>query len=207
MHATAAVQLGSLSGMAGVLPFGVEQPAGGLVFGDTYCLKLTSGSADEGACNSPQNGNFHALDIDNTGSDSANEYRDRVDGGSLTTVRVGEHINIASGNMAGPTQQGLGCTGLGGRLDGNAQTFDDVVEEDATGARILDWSSPRLGILPLVTFPGGGEAVVQGFGLFFIDGCGSGAAVTGRYIETVVRGGEWGPYRATDGTHAIRITQ
>jgi len=201
--ADALAQIGSLAGATGVLPLGVEYPTDGLVFGETYCLKLGSG----GSCAGAQHGNFGALDIDHTGSDSANVYRSKLTTGSLTTVRVNDHIDVVHGNMAGPTAQGLGCDDDDGRLTGNTQSFSDVVEQIGNSYRVLDWTSPRLALLPLVTYPNANEAIVGGFGLFFIEDCGEQGSVLGRAIDTVIPGASWGPYRAGEGTRTLKITR
>lgn len=201
--ADALAQIGSLNGATGVLPLGVEYPVSGLVFGETYCLKLGSG----GSCAGAQHGNFEAIDIDHTGSGSADVYSDKLKTGSLTIAQVGDQIDVVHGNMTGPTSQGFGCTGNDGRLTGNTQSFTDVVEQTGESYRVLDWASPRLALLPLVTYPDADHAVVEGFGLFFIDGCGAQGAVLGRAIDTVVPGGSWGPYRDGEGTRALKVTR
>lgn len=200
--ADALAQIGSLEGAAGVLPLGVEYPVGGIVFGEAYCLKLGNGD-----CGGGEHGNFGALDIDHTGSGSANIYRSRIETGSLTTVSVGDHIDVVDGNMAGPTSQGMGCGGNSGRLYGNTQSFEDVVEQVDDSYRVLDWTSPRLALLPLVTYPDQQEAIVEGFALFYLDGCAGNGEIVGRAIDTVIPGASWGPYRAGEGTRALKVTR
>lgn len=192
-------QIGVVGAKAGVMPWGVEEPVDGFIFGDLYCLKLGSNGGG-GACSTARQGNFHALDIDDLGNDSASEYRERIENGSYTVVAVGQVKNVASGNMNGPTQQGTGCSGNDGRLSGNTQTFAEVVETAASGYRVLDWTSPRLIIIPVVEFPSASEARVLMFSVFFLEDCGSNGAVTGRFIDTIVPGGHWAEW--IPGNHA-----
>lgn len=203
-----AAQLGVVSGLMGVMPWGVEPPAGGFVFGETYCLKM--GSNGGGVCNQHDQGNFHALDIDDTGTSSANQYRDRIISGSQTVVRIGQTKNVASGNMNGPTSQGTGCSGNSGRIVGDTSTFSEVIESTDDGYRVLDWLSPRIVIIPRVEFPDSQHALILGFSAFFIEDCGNNGAVVGRFIDTVVPGGEWAPYdeiAAAYGLLAVRLVQ
>jgi Flp pilus assembly protein TadG len=199
-----AAQVGSVGGVSGVLPWGLEAPVGGFVFGQEYCLKLGEHSE---MCSGATQGNFRALDIDNTGSSSGSIYRDKVRWGSNTVIRVGEQKNVAQGDMEGPTQQGLGCEGNNGRITGNNSTFSQVIEQTEDGYRVLDWSNTRLGLVPTVTYPQAQVAVVTGFAVFFIEGCAGGGAVTGRFIDTVVPGGEWMPYQPGYGTRVVRLVQ
>jgi hypothetical protein len=202
-------QLGVLGGMIGVMPWGAEEPPGGFVFGHTYCLKMGS-SGNGGLCNQHDQGNFHALDIDDTGTSSASEYRERIINGSSTVVRVGQIKGVASGNMNGPTQQGTGCSGNSGRITGDTSTFEEVLEQNGDTYRVLDWSNPRLVIIPRVEFPDSHQALILGFSAFFIEDCGNNGAVVGRFIDTVVPGGEWAPYNSSVGAYgllAVRLVQ
>ena len=201
----AAAQLGSMVGGVGVQPWGVEPPPSGFAFGETYCLKLGSNGGG-GQCALAAQGNFHALDIDDEGNSSANIYKDLIISGSQTLVTVGQTKNVVTGNMVGPTQSGTGCTGNSGLISGNSQSFDDVIEEDPNGGyHVLDWTSPRIVILPVVHFPNNAIAVIEGFAVFFISSCGNNGAVMGQFIDTVVPGGVWGSYNAAYGTRAIKL--
>lgn len=202
-------QLGVVGGLMGVMPWGAVAPAGGFVFGQQYCLKLGSNGGG-GACSTHSQGNFYALDIDNSGTSSGSIYRDEIVNGSGTVVRAGQVKNVVSGNMSGPTQQGTGCTGSTGRISGDTSTFAEVVESDGDSYRVLDWTNPRLVIIPRVEFPDSQHARVLGFSAFFIDSCGSNGAVIGRFIDTVIPGGEWAPYNAAVGAFgavAVRLVR
>ena len=189
----AAAQTGSVAGGRGILPWGVEEPPSGFDFGDSYCLKLGS-NGNGGGCSGSNQGNFHALDIDDNGNASANIYRNAIINGSTITVRVGDEKDVVPGNMQGPTSQGTGCSGSGGRIQGNNQDFDDVIETTADGYNVLDWDSPRIGLVPIVEFEDAHTASILAFGVFFIEGCGPNGSVSGIFIDTAVPGGEWAPF-------------
>lgn len=202
-------QLGVVGGMLGVMPWGAVAPEGGFVFGEQYCLKLGSGGGG-GVCDDHDQGNFHALDVDDTGTSSASGYRDLIINGSGTVVRAGQVKNVVPGNMTGPTRQGTGCSGNSGRISGDDSEFEDIVESDEGSYRVLDWSSPRLVIIPRVEFLDSQHALILGFSAFFIESCASNGAVVGRFIDTVVPGGEWAPYNAAVGAFgslALRLVR
>ena len=197
-------QLGQLGGMPGILPWGVEPPVGGFVFGDPYCLKLGS-TGNGGACNGAVQGNFHALDIDDEGNSSASIYRDRIATGSLNMVHAGDIRDVVTGNMNGPTRQGLDD-----RVGSDITDFPDVIEVlPGGGYRVLDWSSPRIAVLPIVEYHNP-TATILGFGVFFIETYSANGAVVGRFVDTVVPGGQWAPLAAGGteyGGHVVRLIQ
>lgn len=201
-HAVA--QIGRMSGARGVLPFGMTVPTGGFVFGQKYCLKL----AALGTCATGTPSNFQIMDADDTGNSSASYYSGLIVSGSLTVVREGQIKNVVTGDKSGPTQQGIGCTGNNGRLTGNTQTFADVVQTNADGSyTVLDWSSPRLALIPLITVLNSAQVQITGFAVFFIDDCGPKASVVGQFIDTVVPNGVWAPYMdgSDFGSRAVRL--
>lgn len=200
-------QLGILGGMRGVMPWGIEEPAGGFQHGQTYCIKLAS-EGQGGECSGSWQGNFQALDIDDLGNDSASLYKDRIINGSETLVRIGQVKNVARGNKHGPTMQGTGCTGNDGRISNDSDQFADViVAKPSGGYSVLDWSSPRLVVIPQVRFPGPDDAEILGFVVFFIEDCTPNGGVVGRFIDTVVPGGEWAPFRPGIGTKVVRLIE
>ncbi len=62
--------------------------------------------------------------------------------------------------------------------------------------------------VPVVQFANG-SATVQGFAVFFIESCGSNCAVIGRFIDTMVPGGQWSPLSGGSdfGTAVTRLIQ
>jgi len=115
--------------------------------------------------------------------------------------------DVNTGNMAGPTRKGVGCEGNNGRLTGNTQAWDDVVEVNDGIYTVLDWDSPRLIVVPIVDYDVH-TAEVLGFAVFYLEGCVGDDAVSGRYIPVVLPGAEWTPLNGTNdyGAHAVRLT-
>ncbi|MDA0271517.1 MAG: pilus assembly protein TadG-related protein [Chloroflexi bacterium] len=202
-----AAQVGTADAIRGVMPWGIEEPPGGFVFGQSYCLKLGSNGGG-GGCNDHIQGNFHAIDIDDSGTGSAAIYRAKIASGSSTKVRIGQIKSVMEGNMNGPTQQGTGCSGNSGRVSGNNSTFSQVVQTlDGGGYRVLDWTNTRLVVVPVVTFLNNESAVVTGFSIFFIETCQQNGAVTGRFVDTIVPGAEWTAGVGTSGARIVRLVQ
>lgn len=198
-------QVGQLGGMSGILPLGVVPPPGGLRMGETYCLTLGP-SGNRNRCPAAIRGDFHAIDIDAIGNNSANIYRSRIATGSLTTVRTGDVRSVVPGNMNNPTQQGFAT-----RLGSNNEAFSDVVERldgcGGCGFRVLNWESPRIGLVPVINY-GASTTTVLGFAVFFIESNAGNGNVVGRFIDTLVPGGEWAPLSSNRyGTHIVRLDQ
>jgi len=202
-------QIGTVGAVGhGAMPWGVQEPADGFVFGDSYCLKLGS-DGQGGACSGARQGNFYPIDIDDTGNSSANYYRDLIIYGSANKVRVGDIRNVNTGNMQGPTQQGTGCTGNNGRISGNNSTFEQVIADGESGDLVLDWSNSRIILIPIVTYPSAHVAEITGFAAFFLDDCGPNGSVVGRFLQTGVPNAEWAPLGSgTDtGTRVVRLVE
>lgn len=71
---------------------------------------------------------------------------------------------------------------------------------------VLDWTSPRIVIIPTIETQSHDDVKVIGFAVFFIEGCVGNGGVSGRFIDTVVPGGEWAPYAASGGgARAVRL--
>jgi Flp pilus assembly protein TadG len=212
---TARARVGAVGGMGGgVVPFGVDQgsmPPGGFVVGQQYCLKLDANGPCGGVA---LQGNFRALNID-LGDQGAQAYRDDLVNGADTPLRIGDTRDVAQGNMAGPTRQGIGCDAMpgggSGRLTGNTQTLTDVVHDNGDGTyTVLDWDSPRLALLPVVTYPDSQHARVQSFVGFFLESCsgnGNAASVTGRFVKINWPSSYWTPLTGgnDNGARTVRL--
>jgi Flp pilus assembly protein TadG len=203
----AKAQVGALVGGKGVMPFGLED--GPLVYGQTYCLKADSNGPCSGIA---LQGNFRALDID-VGDSGATDYRNDIVDGADTLLKVGDIREVETGNMAGPTRQGVGCDGSSGRLTGNTQTFEQVFHLEASGTySVLDWDSPRLVLIPVVSYPSAHTAQILKFVGFYLENCsgnGNSASVTGRFVSFIYADSDtrWAPLgNSTDtGLRTIRL--
>ncbi|MGB9791661.1 MAG: pilus assembly protein TadG-related protein [Thermacetogeniaceae bacterium] len=175
--ATAAVY--PLAGARGVVPFSIEEQE--LVFGRQYVLKEGAGCGsatlgDDGR----MYGWFGALDLGGKG-DGASEYRDNVINGCSSMVRVGDVIDVETGNMSGPTADGVLCR-IARCQDGC--TFESFRRD-----------CPRLVIVPVVRYLGVSgdkkKVEVRGFAAFFLEGVegrGRDNNVVGRFVRTVYPG-------------------
>lgn len=208
VRAQASAQVGQIGGLAGVLPLGIVPPPGGLLMGQVYCLTLHS-SGNASACPSAIRADFQALDIDNTGTSSTSIYRDRIASGSLTTMRLGDLRSINPGNMNQPTQQGFQT-----RVGSNTDLFSQVVQErpDCVGVpgcryHVLNWNHPRIGMVSIIEDQGTVGRVL-GFAVFFLEANPGNGNIVGRFVDTVLPGGEWAPLStSTYGAYVVRLVQ
>lgn len=160
-----------ITGVQGAVPFGVPQQD--FQLGADYILKASGGGG--------QNGNYHALALGGTG---ANNYRQNIAGGYQTKIRIGDWLKTETGNMAGPTEQGLGD-----RI-GNAAKAGDA---DGNGYLDLPPNSPRILLCPIIDFfdaNGRSQVQVVGFGAFYVeDWGGSGhGEVSGKFVRYITQG-------------------
>jgi len=211
VNATAKAASGIVGKSKGVLPWGVENPSGVpgcnpdnefcFEFGQFYTLKLGPGGGIQGA--------YQGLAIDGDGSSI---YRESLVNGSTNYLTAGTWVPLQTGNMAGPTNQGLNQ-----RIGQNNQTFSDVVSYNSGNTpqyTLLDPDSPRLVILPIVReYSGQGsstDAYVQGFSYFFVESwqrIGNDMDINGYFIDTTVPGAIWSPAYVNYGTRAVKLLQ
>lgn len=105
LTAQATARVSPLSGCKGVVPFGVADDA--YSFGDTKVIKYAA-SFD----NPLPPGQFAPLSL---GSPGASTYADNISFGYNSLIKVGAVLPVETGNMIGPTRQGIdnrvsGCT-------------------------------------------------------------------------------------------------
>ncbi len=187
--------LKSINGEA--VPFSVQKQT--FNYGQEYILK-------EGAGGVGQDGDrwcawFGALDLTGGGG-GANEYRDTVKTGYSGTIQIGDVIDIETGNMAGPT-----CDGVEWR----------VAQCTHTPPCTWDNFNPeckRLIYVPVVeTYAesGGRRSVkVVGFAAFFLKGVegqqGSNGNVIGYFVRETISG-ETDDSAADYGLDSVKLTQ
>lgn len=208
VRAHAIAQVGQIGGLMGVLPLGIAPPVGGFQMGAVYCLTLHS-SGNANSCPDAIRGDFQALDIDDLGSSSTSIYRERLASGSLTTVHLGDVRGISGGNMNVPTQQGLQD-----RVGSNTDLFSQVIEERADCAgevgcryRVLDWDHPRIGMVSVIEDQTS-VATILGFAVFFLEENPGNGNIVGRFVDTVLPGGEWAALSGSAyGGYVVRLTQ
>jgi len=209
--ATAKAVSGVVGRSKGLTPWGVANPSGVpgcnpdtqfcFNFGQLYTLKLGPGSGIEGS--------YQALAIDGSG---ATIYRNTLINGSANYLTAGTWVPRETGNMAGPTEQGLNR-----RIGTNSQTLSDVVSYNPSNTpqwTLLDPRSPRLMVVPIVReYTGQGsssEVYVQGFALFFVESWqrqGNNMDIDGYFIDTTIPGAIWSPAYVNYGTRAVKLLQ
>jgi Flp pilus assembly protein TadG len=93
----AAARVNPVSRLTGTVPFGLVRQT--LVYGQVYTIKIGSGTASGN-----YHGNFGALALGGTG---ASVFRDNIKYGSDVSIQVGDWVTTETGNMVGPTKQGI----------------------------------------------------------------------------------------------------
>lgn len=168
--ARAEALVGSITGIAGVSPIGVEdQP---LQFGVKYTLKHGSG---EGG--SPLgSGNYGALAL---GGRGASTYRENLIYGYQNMLRVGQVISTEPGNMSGPTRVGINtrianCTDLNCSFHSFSRSCAHIIYVPIYQLTV-DKNS----------------VIIRGFAAFYVEkvaGQGQNAEIRGYFVRTVANG-------------------
>jgi len=119
----------------------------------------------------------------------ADQYRDNIagcSGSNNTRVTVGDQLQVETGNMVGPTQQGVAEL-IAQDPDASWSADDNAI----TGSSFEDvMSSPRVALIPFYdpTYPqisGRNTLTVYQLGAVFIEGVDGKGDVTGRFIKAV----------------------
>jgi Flp pilus assembly protein TadG len=183
-------------------------PGTGLTVGDNYGQQFTLKSAG-----SFSGGWFQPVDVPRNGSSDtgANLYRDNLASCNGSAVSIGDYLPTETGNMVGPTNQGIGALIA---LDPNATWNDKTDTIDKTCAPTCAPFSPRIIALPLFdpdefqrdtannnwpNCPGGGSCIhVTNIIGFFVDHIDPSNNVVGYLIRypgvlTTKPGGVGGP--------------
>lgn len=187
VYASAAARIAPLSSTSNIVPFGVLEDE--YEFGEIITLKEAAGS-------NTYSGWFGALRL---GGNGASVYRSNIEYGYDGTISIGDIIPIESGNMSGPTSQGVAY-----RIDECDHyprcTIDSYVE-----------GCSRIMVVPIVNIEeinngGHPESVrVVGFAAFLVKdyvGHGNDNEVEGAFIRYVIPGdtetgaGDFGVYSA-----------
>ncbi len=167
---TSAVQVGPISRVTGAMPLGVIW--NDFVYGQSYVLKDGGGEGSDG--------NYGGLALGGTG---ASTYQQNLEAGYPQPLTVGQTLETETGNIEGPTQQGLAAR----VASGAGYSWDTV-----------PLSSPAVVDLPIISPPSQGQSQVTilGFAAFFVTGVDSSGDVTGVFLDAVTSGqfGSGGSY-------------
>ena len=176
--AKAAASITPMGSVGNIVPFGLAKM--NLIFGQSYTLKLGEGTGYQG--------NFQALALGATGWDN---YRGNIENGYKGSLKVGDWILTETGDMSGPTRQGVKY-----RID---------MDPSATYSTVGK-ASPRVITVPIIdslTVNGRSEVLIVGFAGFFLEdfsGGGKNSTVTGKFMKMVTPGegsstaSSWGLY-------------
>jgi hypothetical protein len=170
VHGSAAARVAPVTAARGVVPFGVLED--NFEFGQQVILK-------QGAGDGEHKGWFGALSL---GGSGANIYRENIENGYQRVIRIGDIIATESGNMSGPTQEGVNY---------RIASCHHVPECSPLG---FDPGCSRIVLVPIVipvnVNPGNHtfDVKVVGFGAFLLDafvGNGNENQVSGAFIQYV----------------------
>ena len=200
--ATAKVRVGNYVGGAGIVPWGfiasntnnstllqnpcyVGKDAAGLPTfkQNTQCtLKYGAGSNS--------GGDFGALSL---GGSGASTYRNNIANGSTDVFKVGDQVPSETGNMVGPTSQGVGdrfSNPAPAGCPGNARSDVLVTNADlSVSIRSGCEASPRIIIIPVVDkIQNPQKSTILGFAYMYLTavvGSGGGQQVKGEFVKFV----------------------
>lgn len=189
VSASAAAEIGTVSGMRGLAPFGVVKQD--FVFGAQYYLKYGPGPGI-----GRHHGNFGALAL---GGRGANNYRKNIIEGYKGKLTVGQWVETEPGNMSGPTVDGVDY-----RISACNHVPECTFDNFVPGCSKVIYAP----VIDSLDVNGRKEVQVVGFAAFFLEGnvkSGADNYVVGRFIKMIVDGdvGDAGDY----GVSAIRLTE
>jgi Flp pilus assembly protein TadG len=210
--ATAAVQSYMGHGID-TAPFAIDVKT--LAFDTTLAIKVDSG-------NQVSSGNFGALDLTKapgcSSSNGAANYRDMVGRNSQSCgLVVGGDVDTETGNMAGPTSQGLTDRGTINNFDPSAL----LVSDGHGGQTVSDWNHPNLMVIPVIQKWSNGHATVTIVAFqYFIVTSFTKTSISGEFVHLTGTPSDWlcptptdptascqtGTYDPTVGPGTIRLT-
>jgi hypothetical protein len=184
--AHASAENAPINEMGGLRPFGVVDDI--FILNTTVVLEL--GSWDS------VGGNFGSLNFDGSGGDV---YRETVEGGSISSWQIGDEVPTQTGNMVGPTKQGI---------DDIINQCTHIPECTSTSYQL---DCPRIITVPLIDAlddHGSSTVIIVGFARFFIDEVSGGGnvAITGQFLEEVTVGSS-DPSDPDFGVRTVKLTE
>ena len=199
--ATAKVRVGNYVGGAGLVPWGfiasntnnstlLQNPCYlGQVNGVPTFKQNTQCTIKQGA-GSNAGGDFGALTL---GQNGANNYRNNIANGSTGVYKKGDQVPSETGNMVGPTSQGVGdrfALSAPAGCPGNARS--DVLITNGNGSVTIRpgcEASPRIIIIPVVDkIQNPQKSTILGFAYMYLTavvGSGGGQQVKGEFVKFV----------------------
>lgn len=163
---------------SGAVPISVESSALELLLeaGEYEHIVLKYGSKTDAVVN----GAFGALEIDGQSGGGASQYEYYLTYGYDSLLSVGDRLPVKTGNMSGPTYDGISTRYWG---------CDHFVSDGGCTAEHYVDSCPRLLTVPVVETVGKHRVEVDGFAIFIledIDTYYNRSYVVGTYLSTVI---------------------
>jgi hypothetical protein len=163
------------SSLSGAVPLSIEKQD--FIYGEKYTLKFGSGSSDTSG--TPYQGWFGPLRLSGNG---AKDYTTDLANGYSGSFYIGQIVDIETGNMSGPTKQGV-TERLARDTRVPRNTFDNY-----------DRNAPEIIFVPIVeiinrSLETVNQVKIVGFTAFFLEGVegnGIDSVISGRFIKTLV---------------------
>lgn len=187
--AQARVRLEPLTGVKGIVPLGIEEQP--LVFGETYVLKYAAGSGPGGEYHS---GWLGILALQGPG---AKLYEEDLKYGFDQEVKIGDLLDIQTGNISGKTQSGV------------QYRIDQCKHTPACTADHYEKDCPKILLVPMIKPYDSKRVQVAGFAAFLVDavaGMGNENYITGQFIYYSISGAS-SPTGKDNGIYVPRLIQ
>ncbi|MDR5658931.1 pilus assembly protein TadG-related protein [Serpentinicella sp. ANB-PHB4] len=166
VEAVAIADVAPIVGLRGAVPLGVEDYD--FTFGHQYTLKVGAGDGDTGW--------FGALALSKPG---ARIYEDNLTYGFDGVIRVGDILDVETGNMSNPTKRAI---------DYRIAQCNHIPYCTSDN---FDPNCQRLLKVPVIEFKSHRQVEVLGFAIFLVDevkGQGNESIITGKFIKTTISG-------------------
>ncbi len=184
VHGPSEAQVGSLTGVRGAIPLGIEKQ--NFVYNQSYILKQGGGDGS--------NGNYGCLAL----GLGAKDYETNLKYGYDGWLRVDQWVPTEPGNMSGPT-----WTAMKHRIDRTDPSWNF---ENATP------ECPLLVVIPIIdsfVVNGRNEVKVVGFAAMYVDkyiGNGADSEIHARFKELIIEG-EFSPSQTDYGLRSSKLTR
>lgn len=155
-----------ISGADGVVPLGILEYD--FNFGQEYTLKVGAGDSVEGW--------YGALAL---GGPGASTYEENLTSGYPEIIRVGDIINLQTGNISNPTKRAID------------QRIDECTHSPRCSPESFHRGCSRLIKVPVINLEEDKKVRVVGFSMFLVDeviGQGVDNYIKGKFIKTVITG-------------------
>ena len=174
LERSAAVELTALGGVRDCVPLAIKK--------DVFEFNLASGSDHmilKYGAGDGKEGDYGAIDPDDSGG--ANQYKEWLKYGYDGVLYVGGVISVESGNMAGPTREGI------------LYRWNQCRHNPPCSPAHYEPDCPRVMVVPIVHSVGKKVLQIDGFAAFFLNptvGNGKDSEVHATYIPGYVADGE-----------------